>query len=145
MRNGLINKAEKLPIAIDRVRLGAGCPFFPPYYQAENFYCRFSEGGDLTTAERLVEGSRKARWPGQSPAMTPNKWFNVRGGRGSLAGQPQRRAPPGFATAQALLGAQDIVAGDRHRALALGQLNLEHHHILASERRLGAGEIEFPH
>src|SRR5215472_17459336 len=50
MRGSLINKAEKLRIAIGRVRLGTGCSFFPLFYQAENFYCRFGDGGDLTSA-----------------------------------------------------------------------------------------------
>src|SRR5258705_11331987 len=67
------------------------------------------------------------------------------GARDSLAGQPQRRAPPRFAPTQARFGTHDVVAGDRHRALALCKLNLEHHHILASECHFRAGEIKFPH
>jgi hypothetical protein len=53
MRSGFIYKR----VAAGRVRLGAGYPFFPLYYQAENIYCQFSEGGDLTMA-RSPDGAQ---------------------------------------------------------------------------------------
>src|SRR5580698_7337750 len=38
-----------------------------------------------------------------------------------------------------------IVAGERQRIHAFGDLDLEHHLVLMAERHLGAGEIELPH
>src|SRR5215468_8540019 len=52
-----------------------------------------------------------------------------------FAGESQRRAPPGFAPAQARFGLRNVIAGDRHRTLAFGQLDLKHHHVLAPECR----------
>ena len=41
--------------------------------------------------------------------------------------------------------ARDIIARHRHHALALGELNLEVHHVLLAERHFRARQIKFPH
>jgi hypothetical protein len=45
-------------------------------------------------------------------------------------------------SAQSHFLARDRGACDRHNALALGELNLHHHHGLLAERYLSRGEIE---
>ena len=69
---------------------------------------------------------------------------------GTLSPSIRRRAAaaagwPLFERAQARLLARDVVARDRHDALALGELDLEHHHVLVAERHLGGRQIELPH
>ena len=62
-----------------------------------------------------------------------------------LAGKAQRRGLAGFERAQSRFLARDVIARRRHDALALGHLDLEHHHVALAERHLGGGQVELPH
>src|SRR5262249_54928768 len=62
-----------------------------------------------------------------------------------FAGEPQWRPLAAFQCAQPGFLAGDVVAGDRHHALASGELDLHHHHGLFAERHFRRGEIELPH
>src|SRR5262249_33240400 len=84
--------------------------------------------------------------------VTPWRHFYVggrvrarRSRRTSFARQPERHAVPALATAQTGLFAPDVISRHRHHTLALGELELEHHHVLLGEGHFGGGEIEFPH
>src|SRR5262245_1711821 len=63
----------------------------------------------------------------------------------SFAGESQRRALAVLARAQPCLVTRDVVARHRDYALALGELELAHHHSLLAERHFRGGEIELPH
>src|SRR3954451_25087208 len=62
-----------------------------------------------------------------------------------FAGETQRRTAAALDATQARFLAADVVARDRNHALALGQLQLEHHHVLLAESHFGRREIELPH
>src|SRR4051794_37116150 len=62
-----------------------------------------------------------------------------------FAGETQRGTAAALHATQARFLAADVVARDRNHALALGQLKLEHHHVLLAEAHLGCREIELPH
>src|SRR5205814_285012 len=63
----------------------------------------------------------------------------------SLACQPQRPTLPALQREQPLDLARDIIARHRHDALAMGELELEHHRRLVAEGLLGRSKVEFPH
>src|SRR4051794_7206161 len=58
-----------------------------------------------------------------------------------FASETQRRTAAGLEAAQARFLAADVVARDRNHALALRQLQLEHHHVLLAEGHFGRREI----
>src|SRR5947209_1683964 len=62
-----------------------------------------------------------------------------------FAGETQRRTAAALHSAQPRLLAADVVARDRNHALALAQLQLEHHHPLFAEGHLGSRQIKLPH
>jgi hypothetical protein len=70
MREGVINKARMLANRNQPRPSETGCSFFPLYYQAENIYCRFGKGGDLTMARRVRSAwsIRRITFPGSCPA-----------------------------------------------------------------------------
>src|SRR5262245_60229858 len=63
----------------------------------------------------------------------------------SLARQTQRRSASALERSESRLFARNVIAGHRHDALPLGQLQLEHHHGLLAEGHLRRREVELPH
>src|SRR5215475_5559728 len=72
-------------------------------------------------------------------------WWRRSRGAQSFAGQSQRWALAKLARAQSRGFARDVVTRHRHHALALGELQLKHHHGLLAKCHFGGRQIEFPH
>src|SRR4029450_6311853 len=62
-----------------------------------------------------------------------------------FAGETERRFALAFSCGEPALLARNIVPRDRHHALALGKLDLHHHHVLLAEGHFRSCEIELPH
>ena len=62
-----------------------------------------------------------------------------------FAGKPQWWATLAFGDGKAAFFAGNVVTRDRHHALAPGELDLRHHHVLLAKRHFRSREIELPH
>src|SRR4249919_70811 len=62
-----------------------------------------------------------------------------------LASQAQRWAPLVLGSAETTFLVGNVVSGNGHNTLPLGDLDLHHHHVLLTERHLGSCKIKFPH
>src|SRR3979411_2956713 len=72
-------------------------------------------------------------------------WWRLPAGAQSLPGESQRRALAKLACAQPRGFAHDVVTRHWHHPLALGELQLDHHHGLLAKRHFGGRQIELPH
>src|ERR1051326_4213086 len=71
--------------------------------------------------------------------------FRHAGVAASLAGETERWREVCFEHTQPRLLAHDVIARRRRHSLALGELDLEHHHVAFAERHLRGSEIKLPH
>src|SRR3974377_350075 len=110
---------------------------------------RASEESHRAFEGRLAAGHLRTTEEVYSPAKRSGGGVRATGARRGWAPRAawagELRVGADLERAQAVLLARDVVAGHRCDALALGDLDLEVHHILLAERHFGGGEIELPH
>jgi FkbM family methyltransferase len=99
-------------------------------------------GSTLKLADNLDNiGSRLGK---EIVKLTRGKVFQSDGSAGRLVGH-RRPGHRGRLNACRAVGVGDVVARQRHRGLAMSELDLEHQMTFAAERDLGAAQVELEH